>query len=200
MGHANLIETPVGGRPATTVTTQVEPRLALRRLTTGVTVLTVGSGDSAHGTTASSVAAIGQDPPLVCAALRQGSSCTQMILEHGQFAVNVLSSRQAGLADWFANPARPRGAHQFDPVHRRIDEATGLPLLQGCVAVLICRLVHVLPAADRDVLIAEVLEAHQEPGVPLVNFAGALHLPELRDAARPRGARDPSGAATVSLE
>jgi flavin reductase (DIM6/NTAB) family NADH-FMN oxidoreductase RutF len=85
-------------------------------------------------------------------------------------------------------------------VPRRFDDATGLPLLLGCVAVLICQLEHTIPAADRDLLIAEIIEAHQEPGIPLVNFAGTLHLAELQDAIRPRGWRDASGAAAISLD
>lgn len=179
---------------------RTEPKRAVRRLATGVTVVTTGRGEQVHGSTVSCVAAVAQEPPLVSVGLRRGSYFTRVAMRNGSFAVNVLSDRQAGLADWFAHPGRPRGARQFDPVRTRTDPETGLTLLRDCVAVLVCTPRHVYPAAEYDLLIAEVVSAQEQQGTPLVSYGGGLHRAELQELPRERGWRHPVGAAAISVD
>src|SRR5207245_9308375 len=96
-------------RPMTPADLNVVLRRAVRRLATGVAVLTIWHGDVVHGTTVSSVAAISRDPLLIGVCLRGESGLTEVFGEARRFAVNVLSTRQSALAGWFADPARPRG-------------------------------------------------------------------------------------------
>lgn len=161
-------------------------RAAVRRLATGVTVLTAVHGDRVHGTTASAVTAVSRDPLLICVCLRTGSAFAELAAQAGRFAVNVLSDRQAPIADWFADPDRPAGYGQFAPVDWEPDPDSGAPLLRGAVAWLDCRPTATYPGGDHSILLAEVLCGSAGVGGPLLGFDSRLHGVELRDVARRR--------------
>jgi flavin reductase (DIM6/NTAB) family NADH-FMN oxidoreductase RutF len=161
-------------------------RAAVRRLATGVTVLTAVHGDRAHGTTASAVLAVSRDPLLIGVCLRTGSAFAELAARAGRFAVNVLSGRQAAIADWFADPQRPAGYGQFAPVDWEPDPGSGAPLLCGAVAWLDCRPAEIRPAGAHSILLAEVLGGSSGPGGPLLSFERRLHSAELHDVARRR--------------
>lgn len=163
------------------------PRAAVRRLATGVTVLTTVHGDRAHGTTASAVGAVSRDPLLICVCLRNGSVFADLAAQAGRFAVNVLSGRQAAIADWFADPDRPSGYGQFAPVDWEPDAVSGAPLLRGAVAWLGCRPTARYPGGDHTILLAEVLDGSSGTGGPLLGYDGLLHSAELYRVARRRG-------------
>jgi flavin reductase len=161
-----------------------------RRLPTGVSVLTVGEGKEAHGATVSAVSVVSQQPPSVCAAVRYDSVLARIVLETGTFVVNVLSSGQALLADWFANPQRPAGRDQFAPVRWEPQEETGIPLLHGCLAHLTCALVSYQRVGKGDgLLVAQINSTTLGTGRPLVSYDGRLFDPELHGVARRRGWR-----------
>ena len=168
--------------------TGVDDRLprTVYRLTTGVTVLTAVHGDRAHGTTASAVFAVSREPLLIGVCLRTGSAFAELAAQAGRFAVNVLSGRQAAIADWFADPDRPAGYGQFAPVDWEPDAGSGAPLLRGAVAWLACRPTVSYPGGDHNILLAEVIGGDSGPGVPLLSYDSRLHNAELYDVARRR--------------
>jgi flavin reductase (DIM6/NTAB) family NADH-FMN oxidoreductase RutF len=155
-------------------------RQAVRRLTTGVAVLTVWHGDLVQGSTVSSVAAISRDPLLIGVGLRAESSLTEVFGAARRFAVNVLSTRQAALAGWFANPARPPGLAQFDQLDWEPDAFSGAPWISGSLASIGCRLTATIPAGDHNLLLGEVVTARAGEGVPLLHFTGRLQEGMLR--------------------
>ncbi|ONI76441.1 hypothetical protein ALI144C_36435 [Actinosynnema sp. ALI-1.44] len=155
-------------------------RQAVRRLTTGVAVVTVWHGDVVHGTTVSSVAAVSREPLLLGVCLREKSGITQVMAEAGRFAVNVLSARQSALAGWFADPGRPHGLAQFDPVDWEPDAFSGAPWIAGSLASLGCHLTATVPAGDHKLLLGKVVTARDGEGGPLLHFAGRLHDGTLR--------------------
>ncbi len=159
-------------------------RQAVRRLTTGVAVLTVWHGDLVHGTTVSSVAAVSREPLLVGVCLRERSGITRAIGQARRFAVNVLSTRQAALAGWFADPGRPHGLAQFDHLEWEPDAFSGAPWIRGSLASLGCHLTATVPAGDHNVLLGEVVTARNEEGGPLLHYAGRLHDGTLRTLPR----------------
>src|SRR5580693_4612014 len=78
----------------------VSLRRAVRRLATGVAVVTVWHGDDVHGTTVSSVFSVSREPLLIGVCLRLVSGLAEVIDQARCFAVNVLSTRQSAVADW----------------------------------------------------------------------------------------------------
>lgn len=168
----------------TTADLNLSLRQAVRRLATGVAVVTVWHGDVVHGTTVSSVAALSREPLLLGVCLREESTTTRLIAAAGRFAVNVLSMRQPALAGWFADPGRPHGLAQFDHLEWEPDPFSGAPWIRGSLASLGCHLTTTVPAGDHNLLLGEVVTARDGDGVPLLHFAGRLHDGSLRALGR----------------
>lgn len=166
---------------------------AIRRFTTGVAVLTVWHGETAHGATVSSVSMLSKEPLLIGASLRIGSAFTDVADVSGRFALNILSGRQAALAGWFATPERPHGLAQFDHLEWEADVFSGAPWLAGSLGCAGCRLAAVIPTGDHDLLVGEVITARTGKGAPLLHFTGRLHEGMLRvlprDETHPAGGR-----------
>ncbi|HWH01654.1 MAG TPA: flavin reductase family protein [Pilimelia sp.] len=155
-------------------------RRAVRQYASGVAVLTVAHDGTLHGATVSAVTAVSRDPLLIAACLRTSSVNTELARAAGRFAVNVLSSRQAVVAGWFADPDRPLGPAQFACVRWAPDAASGAPVLAGSLARLSCRLSDCVPAGDHHILVAEVADgAVVAGGTPLLSYAGRLHDADL---------------------
>lgn len=144
-----------------------------QRFPTGVSVVTVGSGDTARGCTVSSFCLLSREPALVSVCLRRGSAVLGLIRLRGSFTVNVLSGEQMAVARHFAD--RRRGSDQFAGVDWTPGEAD-VPRLAGTVCWLHCRPRATVAAGDHDLLLAEVMSLGEGGArTPLLYFAGALH-------------------------
>lgn len=162
---------------------------AARQFATGVSVVTAGSGESVHGSTASSFTFISREPPLIAVVLQQGSSLLELIRARGEFGVNVLSSQQTAVARHFASRNRGVGEGQFAPVGWTPDP-DGLPRLTGTVCWLRCHARRHVPAGDHEIVLAGVRALAKGRGTPLLYFAGALHAGAIQEpppAPVPRG-------------
>jgi flavin reductase (DIM6/NTAB) family NADH-FMN oxidoreductase RutF len=174
-----------------------EYRQAVRRIVSGVSVLTVRHGDLVHGTTVSSLTAVSRQPLLVAVCLTPGSTFTGLVTAAGRFTVNVLGDWQATVAGWFADPGRPAGAAQFDYLPHRVDPQTGAPRLEGALATFACALRRRIPAGDHDLLLCEVVGGSAAgAGRPLLHFCGAMHDGVLQ--AVPRESRTPAALGAQS--
>jgi flavin reductase (DIM6/NTAB) family NADH-FMN oxidoreductase RutF len=143
-------------------------RSALRRFATGVTIVTVASGDEMHGMTASSFASVSLVPPLVLVCLDKASRTLTLVSETKTFAVNVLRADQQEASVAFARP----GLKPFESVaHRR--GSNGAPVLDDAIAVLECATYRVFEAGDHEVVLGEVTAASAPGGDPLVYYDGA---------------------------
>ncbi len=157
--------------------------------TTGVTVVTAMRGEAVRGMTASAFTSVSLDPLLVLVCLRSDSEMRRLVDAADHFAVSVLSSRQAGTARWFADPARPRGRAQLERVPWRPGPVTGAPLLLGSLGWLECAVDQRVEAGDHQVVVGRVLDLGRgATGDPLACFDGTITtaLP-LRAAATDRG-------------
>ncbi|MFF4324322.1 flavin reductase family protein [Streptomyces sp. NPDC001568] len=174
-------------------------RLALRRLASGVTVLTVSQGGVRHGTTASAVVTLSRDPLVLGACLRPTSTFASLVRRAGRFSVNVLSSAQNDVARRFANPGRPLGDAQFEGFDWSTDPLTGAPLLGGSLAHMACRILGWHQVGDHDMLLAEVTGGSHTVNSPMLSFAGRMHSAAVTPAASGTAPSGVPAASTVSV-
>jgi flavin reductase (DIM6/NTAB) family NADH-FMN oxidoreductase RutF len=145
------------------------------RFTTGVSVITAGSGESVHGTTVSTLSVVSRRPTLISLCLANSSSLTSLVIEQGSFAVNMLAHNQEELARHFASPTRGQGPIEFAGIANRPGFGAGVPLLDGALCWLWCRFRRVVPAGDHQIVLAGVTAVEFGSGTPLLYFAGRLH-------------------------
>src|SRR5262245_59416676 len=151
--------------------TPTEFRTALRSFAAGVTVVTTRDREGRpSGLTASAFTSVSLVPPLVLVCVDHIATAHPDFRTHGWFAVNVLRREQEALSRRFAES----GGDKFRGVACH-EGATGLPLLDGALATLECRLVEAHEAGDHTIFVGEVQTASVEEGRPLVYFHGTYH-------------------------
>jgi flavin reductase len=150
----------------------IEPaefRRIMAHLATGVTVVTAAAPPgSGRGLTASAVASVSLDPPLVLACVDRKSDTHDCIERAGAFAVNVLGSGDEAVARRFAD--RP-AEEKFDGIAFR-KEATGAPVLEGALGWVDCRLWAAYDGGDHTIFVGEVVSGDADAGSPLLHFCG----------------------------
>ncbi len=150
-----------------------EYRRVLGHYPTGVTVVTAACPDGPEGMTIGSFTSVSLDPPLVSFCPGHDSDSWARMRDVGNFCVNVLSDEQAGVSTTFASKVDDK----FRGVRIRT-EATGAPVIEGCLAWIDCHLEAVHTAGDHDIVVGRVValgtadgDGEAESG-PLVFFKG----------------------------
>ncbi|MFF5176269.1 flavin reductase family protein [Micromonospora sp. NPDC000089] len=156
-------------------------RAVLRRQAATVTVVTAvargtdpaclgGIGAPLRaGFTATSFTSVSLDPPLVSFCLGVASSSWPVLARAEYVAVHLLAADQREAARVFATS----GIDRFAAYPGWTVGPYGLPLLDGVLARLLCRVVRRVPAGDHTLVLAEPLALG--PGVdadPLVHHRG----------------------------
>ena len=153
-----------------------EFRRVLGHYPTGVVVVTAACPSGPEGMTIGSFASVSLDPPLVSFCPGHDSDSWTRMRDVGSFCVNVLGDDQADVSSIFASKSQDR----FAGVSTRV-EATGAPVIEGCLAWIDCRVHAVHTAGDHDIVVGRVValgtadgEAAPEgpAGGPLVFFMG----------------------------
>ncbi len=150
---------------------EMEFRRVMGHFATGVTVVTSYAGDAEPtGLTVSAFTSVSLQPLLILVCIHRGASGHDPLLAEGRFGVNVLARDQEGLARRFATGESSR---RFQGVRWR-EGAFGVPILDGALAWLECRVHQVLPGGDHSVILGEVMGCGSGEGEPLLFFRGEL--------------------------
>jgi flavin reductase (DIM6/NTAB) family NADH-FMN oxidoreductase RutF len=139
-------------------------RRVMGRFATGVTVITTYHRDTIHGMTANAFLSVSLRPPLVLVSLgrcRMG----EMLPHTKRYGVSVLAHDQEHFAEHFS-------AQRISQVEPTFVWHDGLPLLEGALAHLVCRVVDVHVAGDHELWIGQVKHLSQRDGDPLLFYTG----------------------------
>ena len=145
-------------------------RQLLGRFATGVTVLTTraaGNGGPV-GMTASSVASVSLDPPLVLVSVDKSNDMHGAMEHATHFVLNILSAEQEALSRRFAS-ADP--ADRFRGVSYRENER-GIAVLEGVVAHIECEKRSAVPGGDHTVFLGLVVGGVATDKRPLLYYRG----------------------------
>jgi flavin reductase (DIM6/NTAB) family NADH-FMN oxidoreductase RutF len=141
-----------------------EFRQVMGRFATGVTVVTTIERETVHGMTANGFLSVSLRPPLVLVSLGR-CRMNEMLPRTGRYGVSVLSHEQQHFAAHFA-------AQKPSPVEPAFTWQNGLPLLEGAVAHLVCRVADVHRAGDHVLWIGEVEYLAHRDDEPLLFYTG----------------------------
>jgi flavin reductase (DIM6/NTAB) family NADH-FMN oxidoreductase RutF len=147
-------------------------RRVLRRHAAAVVVVT---SPGSAGFTATSFTSVSLDPPLVSFSVARSASAWPAVQSAAVVAVHVLTSEQERVARVFARPGADRFA-DYAAVGTWHPGPEGVPILDGVLAVLICRVVNHVEAGDHVIVIASPVHAEHhddEHATPLVYHDGS---------------------------
>lgn len=150
----------------------VEFKLAMRRLASGVSIVTTMDGDTPHGFAATSVTAVSADPsPLLLVCVNRSVSCHDLMLASGRFCVNLLSEADVETARLFSSS---KDRHRRFELCRWETLSTGAPALTSALASFDCRVHRSVEVQTHTVLFGEVVETKliDDPLHPLVYIDG----------------------------
>ncbi len=145
-----------------------ELRRVMGHFATGVTVVTTRAlNGKFHGLTANALTAVSLVPPLMLVCVDKKADSHPCFAESKVFTVNVLSDSQEDLSRRFA----VSGGEKFHRVAYRIG-ANGVPILDGTLAHLECRVVDAHEAGDHTIYIGQIEQAETREGKPLLFYRG----------------------------
>jgi flavin reductase (DIM6/NTAB) family NADH-FMN oxidoreductase RutF len=149
-------------------TTAIDPRhfrATMGRFATGVTVITTAREEHAHGMTATAFLSVSLDPPLVLVSVDRRARLNQYLALDICYGVNILSEKQEAFSQHFAGRAVKELQIPF--VWMR-----GTPLIEGCVAHIVARVVDIHPAGDHMLYIGHVEYLKWWEKRPLLFYSG----------------------------
>ncbi|MGJ7503209.1 flavin reductase family protein [Variovorax sp. ZT5P49] len=152
-------------------------RSLMSRFVTGVTVIAVSHETAPAGfvaMTASAVTAVSLDPLLLLCCIRNESSLLPILRECGEFSVNVLSSGQDAVSQYYGGKP-DKGAPGTWAFER------GVPILHGANASFICEVSEWQRVGDHTVVYGAVggMNSMEPPAPALVYAAGRYSNVEL---------------------
>lgn len=155
------------------IVTAVEPnefKRALASFASGVCVVTTEHQGQWFGITVSAFTSVSLTPPLVLICIEKTVRAHDAIAKGERYAVNILSERQEELSRRFAS----RAENKFEGLETHLG-VLKVPLLEGVLATLECRLRDTLPGGDHTIFIGEVVSVKIFDGKPLLYFRAAYH-------------------------
>ena len=147
----------------------------MARFATGVSVVAARHGPLLAGMTASAVASISIDPPLMMASIARKAETHGAIVGSHAFAISVLADDQQELAECFARPTTAEKLTGFCGASWEEAE-TGSPVLEGALAFFDCRLAARHDGGDHTIFIGDLVAAgFREDAEPLLWYASGYH-------------------------
>ncbi len=129
-------------------------REVMSKFATGVTIVTVKSPDGVHGLTVNAFTSVSLEPPLVLICVQKAGQSHAHLSTADAYVVNLLSDTQQELAVRFAT-SRLSSAERFENVPYRLNP-WGIPILEGGLGYLACRIVNRYEGGDHFIYLGEV--------------------------------------------
>ena len=140
-------------------------KLAMSHFVSGVTVVTTEHAGAQYGMTVASFASLSLRPPLILVCIEKSVKSHDAIAASGRFGVSILAEEQADISGRFASKAEDK----FSGVLTRRG-SIGVPLIDGAICTIECRVKEQLPGGDHSIFIGETVAVQTMEGKPLVYF------------------------------
>src|ERR1700748_1164166 len=137
-------------------------RGAMRHLTGGVSVITVGRAEDITGMTVTSVASLSVDPPTLIVSINREASSWPILKRQGFFGVNILAAHQLEIAERFTGKGGLKCGDRFTGAqwNKRV---SGVPLLVGALAAIDCEVEDIVERHSHALVIGRVLDIQLSP-------------------------------------
>jgi flavin reductase (DIM6/NTAB) family NADH-FMN oxidoreductase RutF len=145
-----------------------ELRRVMGHFATGVTVITtVSKSGVPYGLTANAFTSVSLEPPLLLISVDRKAESFPFFEESKVFTVNILRDDQESVSRRFA----VSGGNKFEGIAYHVG-GNGVPILEGTLAHLECRLYAAHDGGDHVIYLGEIVEAETREGNPLLFYRG----------------------------
>jgi 3-hydroxy-9,10-secoandrosta-1,3,5(10)-triene-9,17-dione monooxygenase reductase component len=143
---------------------------------TGVSVITAQGDEGPAGATANALSSLSLDPPLALVCFDLSSRTLAAVRESERFCINMLSAGQEDVSRLFATKRSQE--EKFADIEHHLVE--GAPVIDNCLAYLVCELDSELRRGDHVIAIGKVLGSGvDDDSSPLIYYRSEyLRLPE----------------------
>ncbi|MFB2552348.1 flavin reductase family protein [Ensifer soli] len=150
-------------------------KAGMRRLASGVSLITSGTGDTRVGLIATAVNSVSADPPTLLICVNQTASAHDVIAGSGTFCVNILRADSVDIAGQFSSTARR--AERFSSGDWEA-LATGSPVLSSALVAFDCAVTQSMPYHSHTIFFGRIVDVKiGEKGVePLIYLDRTFHL------------------------
>lgn len=138
---------------------------AMAQFVSGVTVISTEHDGQLFGMTVASFASLSLDPPLILFCAGKKMQTHDAVVGAGRFGVSILSLAQKDLSGHFGSKLDDK----FAGIDYRMGHL-GVPLLNGAICTLECRLHERVDGGDHSIMLGLVEHAEVTDGAPLVYF------------------------------
>jgi flavin reductase (DIM6/NTAB) family NADH-FMN oxidoreductase RutF len=143
-------------------------RNAMRNYPQGVTIVACMSEGKPYGMTVSSFISVSMEPPLLLVSVMKGDYIHRLFSHTEYFSVNMLAYDQSELSIRFSQ--KENYEKRFDGVKYYMD-ARGVPIIDDCIASIVCKRWKNYDIADHTLIIGRVVEVNTpRDAYPLVYF------------------------------
>ena len=138
----------------------------LRRWASGVTIVTFKDDEGTHGLTVSAFLSVSLTPPLVLVSVDKHTNSHPRLLDAKHYGVSILSGDQQRVSNHFAG--------WDDELEPPFTTLGGLPVIEGAVANIACKMHAQHDGGDHTLFVGEIEHLDwQEESEPLVYYSGA---------------------------
>lgn len=133
-----------------------------------MSVITSFGTEGPSGLTANAVASLSLRPPMMVVCFDLEARTLAAVKHSGRFAVHFLSHDQENVAARFASKEPEQW--KFEGVAWR--DRAGVPVLEGCLGSVACKLDQLLPGGDHLIALGRAVDLWASDGEPLVFYRG----------------------------
>jgi 3-hydroxy-9,10-secoandrosta-1,3,5(10)-triene-9,17-dione monooxygenase reductase component len=126
---------------------------------TGVSVITAQGEQGPAGATANALTSLSLEPPLALVCFDLSSRTLHAVRESERFCINMLAAGQENVSRLFAT--KKSQEEKFAEIEHRIEH--GAPVINGCLAWLVCALDSELRRGDHVIAIGQVVGGDVDP-------------------------------------
>ncbi|MGN7618548.1 MAG: flavin reductase family protein [Ehrlichia sp.] len=141
----------------------------LSEFVTGVTVVTTVGRDGVRcGITVNSFNSVSLVPPMVLFSIERSASRFEVFNSCSKFVVNILTDKQKGISQGFAE------CNMKDWEDFSCNVIEGIPIIDGAMSYIYCVKKHVYDGGDHKIIVGQVIDCSKlnNDGSPLIYYRG----------------------------
>jgi flavin reductase (DIM6/NTAB) family NADH-FMN oxidoreductase RutF len=128
----------------------------LKRFEYGIYIVTMGKGEAGNAFTASWVAQVSSEPPMIAVAIHNKHQSARILNDEQAFLINLIPAEGEAVARTYYGPAES-GYEKLKTSNISNSPVTGNPVISGAAGYVECKIVYRVATGNHTIFIGEVV-------------------------------------------